>query len=167
LPQFYKDLVEGIIKNIEDDNQEVVSRMPLLDFVSFQGYSCLQKQTHSDFILAQTNYAGGHCISKDRLQGANLKKLEKLRENTAEHRPILNIVEGLNCAGLGGPIAFRFEPVITISLKSLNKKNRNFEYIVFCIIKPLMDAWKHTYLYVCEKILLPFEISVSPFSPCS
>lgn len=85
--------MEGIIKSVEDDNQEVVSGVPPLDFVSFQGYSCLQKQTHSDFVLAQTNYAGGHGISKDRLQGANLKKLEKLRENTAEHRPILNVVE--------------------------------------------------------------------------
>jgi hypothetical protein len=167
LPRFYKDFVEGIIKSVEDDNQEVVSGVPPLDFVSFQGYSCLQKQTHSDFVLAQTNYAGGHCISKDRLQGANLKKLKKLRDNTAEHRPILNVVEGLNCAGLGGPIAFRFEPVITVSLTSLNKKNRNFEYIVSRIIKPLMDAWKNTYLCVCEKILLPFEISVSPLSPCS
>jgi len=159
--------VEGIIKYVEDDNQEVVGGVPPLDFVSFQGYSCLQKQTHSDFVLAQTNYAGAHCISKDHLQGANLKKLERLRESTAEHRPIVNVVEGLNCAGNGGTIAFRFEPVITISLQSLNKNNQNFEYIVFHTIKPLMDAWKNTYLPVGENILLPFEISVFPLCPCS
>ena len=162
LPEFYKDAIRSIIKKVEGDNKEVDSVVPPLDFVSFQGYSFFQKQMHSDFLLGQTNYAGAHCISEDHLQGVNLNKLHKLRESTAVHRPIVIVNEGLTVLGSGDPIPFRFEPVITISLHSLNKDNRTFEYIIYEIIKPLLDLWHNNEI---QQILLPFDISVSLLCP--
>ena len=158
LSEFYRNAIRSIIKKVEDDNEKVDSIVPPLDFVSFQGYSFFQKQVHSDFLLGQINYAGAHCISKDHLQGVNLNKLHKLRENTAVHRPIAIVNEGLTVLGSGDPIPFRFEPVITISLHSLNEDNRTFEYIVDEIIKPLLDLWHENHIYT--QILLPFDISV-------
>jgi hypothetical protein len=167
LPKFYNDLVHCIVTQVKVDNNEINSVEPPLDFVSFQGYSFLQKQVHADFRIGETNYAGAHCISEQNVQGVNLTKLRKLREGTSIHRPIAIVNEGLAVLGSGDPIPFRFEPVVSISLCSLKKSNRTFEYIVANIIRPLLDIWHRNHLYICTQILLPFDVSVSPFSDFS
>ena len=76
---------------------------------------------------------------------------------------VKSINEGLAVLGSGGPIPFRLEPVITISMDSLNKDNRTFEYIVEKIIKPLLDLWHGNHIHICTQLLLPFDVSVFLF----
>lgn len=164
LPEFYRKLIRSIVIEIEEDNDKINSAAPPLDFVSFQGYSFFQKQVHSDFRLGETNYVAAHCFPEGDLGGVNLNRLRKLRNDTVIHRPIAIVNEGLAVLGSGDPIPFRFEPVVTISLRALDKDHRTFEYIVDNILKPLLDLWHGNHAWICTRLLLPFDVSVSPFS---
>jgi hypothetical protein len=160
IPKFYHDLTRPIVQKIERDNVGV--EVPL-SFLSFQGYSAVQKQIHSDsssFVLGQSNYAAGHCITGKWLNGRNLVRLKKVKKITASQHPFNTVVEGLKTVQDSGSISYRFEPIISICLSSLGPENRNFEYIVREIIVPLLDIWPENARTIGNGLLLPFNKSV-------
>jgi hypothetical protein len=162
IPKFYRDLTRPIVEKIERDNANIGVEYPL-SFLGFQGYSAIQKQTHPDsssFILGQSNYAAGHCISGKGLNGKNGRHLTEIQKMTASRHPLKCVEVGLKTVQDSGPIPYRFEPMISICLLSLRPENRNFEYIVREIIGPLLNIWDDNARTIGTELLLPFNKSV-------